>query len=136
MDGREAVTATRIGIAVVEHDGWFLVGTRANGTVLAGYAEFPGGKCEPDESPEACAVRECLEESGLAVAPIKLIDQRSWEYPHGRIELWFFLCELSYTADSEPLPPFRWVHRDELRSLHFPEANAAVLDFIAGDPMS
>ena len=49
----------RIGIAVVEHAGRYLVGIRGPDVPLAGYAEFPGGKCLPNESPEDCAVREC-----------------------------------------------------------------------------
>ena len=49
----------RIGIAVVEHEGRYLVGTRGPDGPLAGYAEFPGGKCLPDELPEMCAIREC-----------------------------------------------------------------------------
>jgi 8-oxo-dGTP pyrophosphatase MutT (NUDIX family) len=56
--------ATRIGIAIVEHAGRFLVGVRGDGSPLSGKAEFPGGKCHENESPAECAVRECLEETG------------------------------------------------------------------------
>ena len=52
-------SATRIGIAVVESAGQVLVGLRPEGVPLAGMAEFPGGKCEQDETPRSCAVREC-----------------------------------------------------------------------------
>ena len=34
---------------------------------MAGYWEFPGGKCEPGESPAAATARECREEIGLEV---------------------------------------------------------------------
>ena len=40
-------------------------GAGRHGTVYAGYWEFPGGKCEPGESPAAATARECLEETGL-----------------------------------------------------------------------
>ncbi len=59
----ELLNATRIAIAVVEHDGNFLIGLRPSGAVLGGLWEFPGGKVEPDETPEAAAARECLEET-------------------------------------------------------------------------
>ncbi|MDP6469251.1 MAG: NUDIX domain-containing protein, partial [Pirellulaceae bacterium] len=58
---------TLIAIAVVEHNGRFLVGMRPVETVLAGFSEFPGGKVEPNEVPAQAAVRECLEETGLEV---------------------------------------------------------------------
>ena len=63
----------RIGIAVVEQAGHYLVGLRGPDVPLAGYAEFPGGKCLPNESPEDGAVRECREESGLLVTVDRLL---------------------------------------------------------------
>ena len=47
-----------VAAAVVERDGAFLLTRRLKGTHLAGTWEFPGGKCEPSESPEDCLVRE------------------------------------------------------------------------------
>lgn len=114
-----------IGIAVVEHAGQYLVGVRAEGTVLAGYAEFPGGKCEPGETAEACAVRECLEETGLSVESVGLIDRIAWDYPHGQVDLSFVRCLIS--EDAQPRSPFRWVPVEELGKLRFPEANAEVI---------
>jgi len=126
------VTAIPIGIAVVERDGRYLVGTRPDGVPLAGYAEFPGGKCEPGETPEACAVRECREETGLVVEPVELLERRTWDYPHGRVELSFALCRP--VDGSEPAAPFRWVPRAELAGLRFPEANAAVVGRLVAGP--
>ena len=60
-------SVTRIGIAVVESNGKFLIGVRSPDGPLPGFHEFPGGKLHPGETPEACAVRECLEETGLDV---------------------------------------------------------------------
>ena len=48
-------THKTIGIAVVEYQGRFLVGIRPPGASLAGFAEFPGGKCEEAEAPAAAA---------------------------------------------------------------------------------
>ena len=56
-----------VAIAVVQHEGRFLVGTRPAGVPLAGLAEFPGGKVHAGEMPADAAARECLEESGLTV---------------------------------------------------------------------
>lgn len=122
----------RIGIAVVESAGSYLVGLRAPGTALAGLSEFPGGKCEADETPQACAVRECLEETGLAVIPRRQLGTVPWDYAHGAVELHFWLCSLAddLPVQFSPTPPFRWVPADELGSLVFPPANQQVLQVL------
>jgi 8-oxo-dGTP diphosphatase len=122
------MAAKRIGIAIVEHAGRYLVGVRGPEQALAGCAEFPGGKCEPEESPQDCAVRECLEETGLAVVAERLLEQTTFAYPHGEVELHFWLCRVN---GKTPLAAdhcgFRWVTAEELRSLPFPEANRSVV---------
>lgn len=52
--------------------------------------EFPGGKIEQGETPEACLIRECLEELGLEISVIGLYDEIVHEYPDRRIKLFFF----------------------------------------------
>jgi mutator protein MutT len=122
----------RIGIAVVESAGSYLVGLRAPGTALAGMSEFPGGKCEADETPQACAVRECLEETGLAVIPRLQLGTVPWDYPHGAVELHFWLCSPAHDLPPQlsPTPPFRWVPAGELQALTFPPANQQVLNLL------
>jgi len=122
------VLTTRVGIAVVEHDGRYLVGVRAAEGPLPGAAEFPGGKCGPEECPEDCAIRECREETGLEVESVRLLDYRTHTYPHGEVELHFWLCRPVEGQDLAALQGgFRWVPREELSSLSFPDANATVL---------
>lgn len=118
----------RIGIAIVEHAGRFLVGTRGVGQDLAGCAEFPGGKCLPDEASEVCAVRECFEETGLPVSPVRLLQRLEFTYPHAVVDLHFWLC--SPASGAEPQNGFRWVDRDELAQLPFPAANAEVVQVL------
>lgn len=121
------MSVRRIGIAVVEDAGRFLVGTRAAGQVLAGCAEFPGGKCEPDELPQACAVRECREETGLQVEAVKLLHRVQFQYPHGAVDLHFWMCRPASGTEMKPASGFRWVQLAELASLPFPDANRDVL---------
>jgi mutator protein MutT len=120
---------TRIGIAVVEHDGRFLVGLRGEHGPLPGYAEFPGGKCRPGESPAACAIRECHEETGLRVDVTQSLFSREYEYPHGKVELHFFLCAPARGSDPAPHHGgFRWIPAADLPTLRFPPANDVVID--------
>ena len=120
-----------IGIAVVEHQGCYLVGIRPVGVSLAGFAEFPGGKCEPGEDPSIAAVRECHEETGLHVEMVKLLTRRLYEYAYGAVDLHFYLCR-----PTDPLEPhsdlrgFHWENVAALRALKFPAANVPVLDLL------
>jgi 8-oxo-dGTP diphosphatase len=116
-----------VAAAVVERDGHFLLTRRLKGTHLAGTWEFPGGKCEPHESPEDCLRRELLEELAVdcTVRERLLVTQHA--YPDRRVELHFF----SATLDGEPLPQLgqemQWVPRAELSALELPEADANLI---------
>ena len=121
----------RIGIAVVEHQGFFLIGTRGPDGPLAGYAEFPGGKCLTDESPEDCAIRECLEESHLRIAVVRFLLRREYSYAHATVDLHFFLCRpADATSVRDEHNGFRWIAESELANLKLPEANAPVLELL------
>lgn len=116
-----------IAIAVVEHDGKCLIGLRPAGVPLAGYWEFPGGKVHVGESPEVAAVRECLEETGLAVRVVSEYPPAAHDYEHASVCLHFFACE-PRDLGVDTLPPrFRWVTFRDLGDYEFPLANAALL---------
>jgi len=53
--------------ALVDADGRVLICQRPEGKQLAGLWEFPGGKVEAGETPEACLIRELEEELGIVV---------------------------------------------------------------------
>jgi 8-oxo-dGTP diphosphatase len=53
--------------ALVDADGRVLIAQRPAGKQLAGLWEFPGGKVEAGETPEACLIRELDEELGIGV---------------------------------------------------------------------
>lgn len=127
--------ATRIAIAVVEHDGRFLVGTRPAGKPLAGYAEFPGGRVEQGETPRDAAVRECREETGLSIEVVSEYERRVHDYAHDRVQLHFLACKLTGT-ETRALAPFRWVSRAELCRLEFPAANRELVSALVADKES
>ena len=125
---------TRIAIAVVEHDGRFLIGQRPPGVPLAGLWEFPGGKIEPGETAEQAAVRECREEAGLVVQPNFHYPNAAHDYAHGTVELAFIACGLVNREKVEPQPPFRWVEGKDLRDYEFPAANQALIQHLLTAP--
>jgi 8-oxo-dGTP diphosphatase len=124
--------ATPIAIAVVEHAGQLLIGQRPPGVALAGLWEFPGGKIEPDETPEAAAVRECLEETGLAVEPLFRYPEHMQQYDHDLVRLYFIACRLADGRPSEPREPFCWAALATLGNYEFPVGNAELLKQLAG----
>jgi mutator protein MutT len=112
---------------VIERDGAFLVTRRMEGTHLAGYWEFPGGKCEEGEPHGACLRRELLEELGVDAVVHEQILALKHAYEDRTIALHFFRCDI----DAEPVPrlgqAMRWVPRSELASLPFPPADTALI---------
>jgi 8-oxo-dGTP diphosphatase len=117
---------TQIAIAVVEHDGLFLVGTRPEDVPLAGYSEFPGGKVEPGEIPAVAAARECWEETGIEVTIGEPYPEVTHTYDHDTLKLHFFRASpvefIQPTNDQ-----YQWVRRCELADRRFPDANAALV---------
>lgn len=113
--------------AVIERDGAFLVTRRLEGTHLAGYWEFPGGKCEAGESHAASLEREILEELEAGVRVGDEVFQISHAYPDRVVELHFFACTL--TGEPRPMlgQEVRWVTRDELPTLEFPPADEELI---------
>ena len=52
-------------VALVDRDGRVLIAQRPEGKSLAGLWEFPGGKVDPGETPEAALIRELREEIAI-----------------------------------------------------------------------
>lgn len=122
--------------AIVERDGRWLVSRRLTGTHLAGLWEFPGGKCEPGEAHEACLRRELLEELGVDAEVGEELMVTEHAYPERTVRLHFRRCVIS----GEPRPlldqEIRWITRDELRQLEFPEADRALIESLKARPTS
>jgi mutator protein MutT len=109
-----------------------LICKRKADTVLGGYWEFPGGKCNPGETPDACARREVMEELGITVRTVKelpLIDHR---YPHAHVRLHPFLCEWTDgTVQLLAVADARWIAPGDAVNYRFPEANLALVHAVA-----
>ncbi len=125
--------STAIAVAVVLHGELVLVGRRHPlSREGPGLDEFPGGKVEPGEHPAAAAARECLEETGLAVTVVRLVDVAMGRASFGPIEVSFFLAEPAASGGPPAVaPPFAWREVSELASLTFPETNARVVAMLA-----
>ena len=118
-----------IAVAVVHRGDRILIGRRPTEGLLGGLWEFPGGKIEPGETPEAAAARELREEMCIEVVIGRQVAVVPFAYSHFRITLHAF--EAAWTA-GEPcgraVSDWKWVLSDELRSYAFPAANRPILE--------
>ena len=83
-------------------EGRFLLTSRPEGKVYAGFWEFPGGKFEPGETLAQALRRELHEELGISVGAVLPWQQAVFDYPHARVRLHF--CKV-----------FDWVGAFEMR---------------------
>ena len=74
---------------LVAGDGRFLLTSRPQGKVYAGYWEFPGGKLEAGESVEAALRRELHEELGIDIGAAQPWKVEIVDYEHARVRLHF-----------------------------------------------
>ena len=81
-----------------------------------GKVNGPGGKVEPGELPEACAVRECQEELGITVSDLQYCGQHRFQFVDGySIHVWVYLTTEfegvpTESVEAKPL----WVPLDEI----------------------
>ena len=113
--------------AVIERDGRFLLTLRPPGTHLAGHWEFPGGKCEPDETHAEALRRELREELDIRAEVGGLVHSVTHAYPDRTVALYFYSC--GYAGEPRPQlgQQMRWIPRAELSSLPFPDADADLI---------
>lgn len=74
---------------LIRPDGDFLLTSRPEGKVYAGYWEFPGGKLEAGESVAAALARELHEELGLTIGTVQAWREQLVDYPHALVRLNF-----------------------------------------------
>lgn len=120
-----------VAAALVDTFGRVLVQQRPPGKALAGLWEFPGGKIESGETPEAALVRELEEELGLAVSPAALtpVTFASEALAGRHLLLLLYLCR-SWQGTPQALDAsaLAWHAPAALRALEMPPAD---LPFIA-----
>ncbi|MCU0594763.1 MAG: (deoxy)nucleoside triphosphate pyrophosphohydrolase [Desulfobacterota bacterium] len=116
---------------LVWKDGKLLITRRPEGSHLAGYWEFPGGKQESGESLEACLEREFREELAMEVKAVKHLQQIDHAYETKSITLHLFQCDwLSGTPTPIGCDALRWVKPEELAGIQLPPPDFQLLPLI------
>ena len=121
-----------VAIGIVLREGRVLICRRRKDGHLAGYWEFPGGKCEPGEAPLDALHRELREEVGIGVEPTHAFEPMEHHYPEVRVRLRAFVCR-HRTGEAQPhaADELLWVTPAELAGYRFPEANGPLLEQLA-----
>lgn len=123
-----------VAAALRREDGRVLVQQRPPGKEMAGLWEFPGGKVEPGESPEAALARELAEELGIIASPagMRPCAFASEGGPGRHLVLLLYLVK-KWTGEPRALEAtaIRWVTPAEMRSLPIPPADRPLVEALA-----
>jgi 8-oxo-dGTP diphosphatase len=120
-------------VALIDRDGRVLLAQRPEGKSMAGLWEFPGGKVETDETPEAALIRELHEELGIetwasCLAPLTFA---SHTYPDFHLLMPLFACR---KWDGQPRSnegqALKWVRAANLRDYPMPPADLPLIPIL------
>jgi 8-oxo-dGTP diphosphatase len=116
--------------ALVDEDGRVLIAQRPEGKSMAGLWEFPGGKVEPGESPEATLIRELKEELGIDVraACLAPLTFASHAYEAFNLLMPLYVCR-RWEGMVKPLEGQRlaWARPDKLSDYPMPPADVPLI---------
>ena len=119
--------------ALIDVDGRVLVCQRPEGKQMAGLWEFPGGKVEAGETPEACVIRELNEELGIKVTQACLAPFvfASHAYEDFHLLMPLYLCRRweGFVRRREHAA-LKWVKPAELADLPMPPADAPLAVYL------
>lgn len=120
-----------VAAALVDEAGRVLVQQRPPGKPMAGLWEFPGGKVEPDEVPEAALARELTEELGIhvaidAMAPIAFASEGLGQ--RHLLLLLYVARQWEGVPEARHASALQWVSPAEMRALAMPPADVPLVD--------
>lgn len=106
-----------------------VLATRRGYGAYKGWWEFPGGKLEDGESPEAALIREIREELSIEVSVRNFLRTVEYDYPGFHLVMHCFLCSIcSGSLTLNEHEDVRWLSVDELDSVAWLPADLLLLE--------
>lgn len=116
--------------ALIVHDGRIFATQRGYGE-WRGWWEFPGGKQEPEETPEDALVREIREELATEISVDRFVTAVEWDYPTFHLSMRCYLCSvISGSLTLLEHEAAAWLDREHLYSVKWLPADYVILDEI------
>ena len=125
-----------VAAALYNDKGEILLAQRPEGKQLAGLWEFPGGKVEPGETPEAALVRELQEELSITVKESELqpITFASFTYPDFHLLMPLYKCQAwSGEVHLSEGQAIAWVPPSNLSDYPAPPADIPLFEVLRGE---
>lgn len=122
-----------VAVALIDPDGRVLLQQRPPGKSMAGLWEFPGGKVEPGETPEAALVRELEEELGIATHESCLAPATFASEPLGdrHLLMLLYVCrKWRGVAEARHATALTWVRPAQMYSLPMPPADLPLIGLL------
>ena len=120
----------RVVAAIIVENGKVFATQRGYGEFKDGW-EFPGGKIEADETPEAAIVREIQEELDTEVEVVELLDTVEYDYPKFHLSMDCFWAEpVSEDWVLKEHKAARWLTDEELDLIGWLPADVALVEKI------
>ncbi|ODP37891.1 (deoxy)nucleoside triphosphate pyrophosphohydrolase [Sphingomonas turrisvirgatae] len=122
-----------VAAALIDAEGRVLVQRRPPGKPMAGLWEFPGGKLDPGETPEAALCRELGEELGITVRDAALTPAAFASEALGERHLLLLLYQVRDWAgvpEARHATALRWVIPAGLRELAMPPADEPLIGLL------
>jgi 8-oxo-dGTP diphosphatase len=119
-----------VAVALVDIDGRVLIAQRPEGKSMAGLWEFPGGKVEEGEQPEAALIRELEEELGIDVSENCLapFTFASHSYDDFHLLMPLYVCRVwEGTATPKEGQVLKWVRPLQLKEYPMPPADVPLV---------
>ena len=96
--------------------------------------ELPGGKIEPNETAEACLIREIAEELDIEIKIIKKLEPSTHSYPSIIVRLIPFVCkQIGGQIELKEHANFKWLNPNELLELDWADADVPILKIYLDD---
>ena len=116
---------TTVVAAIIERDGRILIGQRKNEGHHPLKWEFPGGKVEPGEAPEAAVIRELQEELAIQARIDRELMRYEYQYPgRSRILLIFYrVSDFDGAPQNLDFEQILWEQPERLRDYDFLEGD-------------